>query len=241
VTDVQLTPLERAAPHRIVVPANNAEELRGELDGSDIRYKSSTWNAITALSTLCDEVYELEKTFSNLIPALVLFRAREATRLDERAEKIRHSALLKSMGKFMPTLQLIRNGCLRLKRLVRNMVIQLGGCVTPCISTEADGSVNSEQQSAVFGSNIALPILGKAIGSALRLLITVDEAVANNDDLREAWGMFKDVVMDHSEERRAVSNVFFWFVSFRSSRGTADTHVFLFSFSCPHSYIRQTH
>ena len=28
-------------------------------------------------------------------------------------------------------LQLVQNGCVRMKRLVRNMVVQLGGCVTP--------------------------------------------------------------------------------------------------------------
>jgi hypothetical protein len=65
----------------------------------------------------------------------------------------------------------------------------------------------------VFGSDVSLILIGKAIGTALRLLLTVDQAVATNDDLREAWSMFKDVVMDHSEEKRAVSAKLLCYVS----------------------------
>lgn len=204
VTDVKLTPLERAAPHRIVVPTDVQDTYRGESDGSSPQLKSSTWNAITALSTLCDEVAELERTFSMLIPALVLFSAPQVTRLDEEGEKIRHSALLKAIGKFMPTLQLVSNGCVRLKRLVKNMVVQLGGCAAP--SQMSEGEAASEEDTPVLGSGVSLLVLGKAVGTALRVLITVDEAIEKNDDLREAWGMYKDVVMDHSEEKRAVSS-----------------------------------
>lgn len=213
VTDVKLTPLERAAPHRIVVPADqNNGVYRGELDGvlgcvdatTNTQIKNATWNAITALSTLIDEVIELEGVFSTLLPSLLLFSAPSVERLDEVGEKKRHSELLKSIGEFIPTLQLVQNGCVRMKRLVRNMVVQLGGCVTPgnSIGNEEEG-----EQSPVFAEDVSLLLLGKAIGTALRILITVDEAVAKNDDLREAWGMYKDVVMDHSEEKRAVSSV----------------------------------
>ena len=38
--------------------------------------------------------------------------------------------------------------------------------------------------------------LGRAISVALRVLIAVDAAVSSNDDLREAWAMYKDVVME---------------------------------------------
>lgn len=205
VTDVKLTALERAAPHRIVVPADEADAFRGEVDGSDMQLKSRTWNAITALSTLCDEVFELEKTFSTLIPSLVLFEVSCVDKLDEVREKKRHSELLKSIGKFMPTLQLVQNGCLRLKRLVNNMVVQLGGCATPS-TIDADAQ-NGEVHQPILGADISLLAVGKAIGTAFRLLITADSAVDDNNHLKEAWGMYKDVVMDHSEEKRAVSNV----------------------------------
>jgi hypothetical protein len=52
---------------------------------------------------------------------------------------------------------------------------------------------------------VPLFVLGKAIGTALRLLIVMDGIVESNGDLREAWGMYKDVVMECSEEKRAVS------------------------------------
>ena len=64
-----------------------------------------------------------------------------------------------------------------------------------------------ERPSPVLAEDVSLLLLVKAIGTALRILITVDEAVAKNDDLREAWGMFKDVAMDHSEENSAVSSL----------------------------------
>jgi hypothetical protein len=48
--------------------------------------------------------------------------------------------------------------------------------------------------------------LGKAITVALRILVAVDTAVSTNADLQEAWAMYKDVVMEWSEQRRTVSN-----------------------------------
>ena len=204
VTDIKLASLERAAPHRIVVPVDETDAFRGEVDGSNnMQLRSKTWNAITALSILCDEVFELEKVFSTLIPSLVLFEASSVNKLDEEREMNRHSELLKSIGRFMPTLQLVQNGCLRLKRLVRNMVVQLGACATP--STTGTETQTQEMHQPIVGANIIH--VGKAIGIALRLLITVDNAVVDNKHLREAWGMYKDVVMDHGEENRAVSAV----------------------------------
>ena len=47
--------------------------------------------------------------------------------------------------------------------------------------------------------------LGKAISVALRILVAVDAAVLSNADLQEAWLMYKDVVMDWSEQKRNVS------------------------------------
>jgi hypothetical protein len=47
--------------------------------------------------------------------------------------------------------------------------------------------------------------LGKAISVALRILVAVDAAVLSNADLQEAWSMYKDVVMDWSEQKRNVS------------------------------------
>lgn len=64
-----------------------------------------------------------------------------------------------------------------------------------------------EWPSLALAEDVSLLLLVKAIGTALQILITVDEAVAKNDDLREAWGMFKDVAMDHCEENSAVSSL----------------------------------
>ena len=203
VSDVQLSPLERAAPHRIVAPAHSEHDAatRADSDGFAVGFQTGTWNTITALSALIDEVSDLERTFTyDIIPSLVLFHVPPATcRFDDASEKIRDAALLKSMGRFVPTLQSVDNGCVRLKRLVRNMVAQLAGC------TCSSSAENRAEMLAMFGSGVSLILFGKAIGTALRLLITVDSAVSNNDDLKEAWGLFKDVVVDHSEERRAVS------------------------------------
>ena len=245
--DVRLDPLERAAPHKIVVPGfedndyiNGATGLRGELDGTLdeklAEVRSSTWNAITALASLCDEVQEIDNTFqSQILPSIVLFSAddsftpqssRSKTDLfDDDAQKSRESELLSRMGKFMPSLQLASNGTVRLRRLVKNMVCQLGGCATPAAvpfyfdgqQTEEDSSRNKSvgaasevkkakegqsTQSPVFGEGVPMFRLGKAIGIALRLLITVDSAIASNEDLQHAWAMYKDVVMEMSEQKR---------------------------------------
>lgn len=283
--NVKLDPLERAAPHRIVVPENETEdgaiEPRGEIDGTNFgvlwnEQRRATWNAISALATLCDEVEELDKTFeSQILPSIVLFSAddyeapstytvppalKKASKkdiFDEDAKAKRESALLERIGKFVPALQLASNGTLRLRRLVKNMVVQLGGCSTPAAvpfyfdgsapgdengagktsnvlivegednigSAESDkgnddqldvrGSVaqykNSSlgEQPPVFGKGVSLIHLGKAIGTALRILIAVDTAIATNTDLQEAWAMYKDVVMEWSEEKRIVSSLHF--------------------------------
>lgn len=248
--NVNLSPLERAAPHRIVVPGvdndytNNYTGLRGEFDGTMdenlAEVRSSTWNAITALATLCDEVQEIDNTFqSQILPAIVLFSADDSLTpksshqitsktdvFDEDAQKGRESELLSRMGKFMPAVQMASNGTARLRRLVKNMVCQLGGCATPAAvpfyfdgqHTEEDLSPNNSvgaasevkkhkagqsTQSPVFGEGVPMFRLGKAIGIALRLLITIDSAVACNEDLQHAWAMYKDVVMEWSEQKRS--------------------------------------
>mmetsp|Transcript_26731 Transcript_26731/g.55214 ORF Transcript_26731/g.55214 Transcript_26731/m.55214 type:complete len:1342 (+) Transcript_26731:142-4167(+) len=276
--NVKLDPLERAAPHRIVVPENEIEdglvEPRGEMDGTNYgvlwnEQRSATWNAISALATMCDEVEELDKTFeSQILPSIVLFSAddyeapstytitpalKKASKkdiFDEDAKAKRESALLARIGKFVPALQLASNGTVRLRRLVKNMVVQLGGCSTPAavpfyfdrsaagdengagttsnvlngeggnkIDSAADDKGNEDQlgvrgsaaqnknsflgeQPPIFGKGVSLIHLGKAIGTALRILIAVDTAIATNTDLQEAWAMYKDVVMEWSEEKR---------------------------------------
>jgi hypothetical protein len=244
--DLKLGPLERAAPHRIVVPVedndytNSYTGLRGELDGTLdenlAQVRSSTWNAITALASLCDEVQEIDDTFqSQILPSIVLFSADDSLTthssqqlssktdlFDDDAQKGRESELLSRMGKFMPSLQLASNGTARLRRLVKNMVCQLGGCATPAAvpfyfdgqQIEEDLSPNNSvedkkrnegqsTQSPVFGEGVPMFRLGKAIGIALRLLITIDSAVASNEDLQHAWAMYKDVVMEWSEQKRS--------------------------------------
>lgn len=139
--NVRLDPLERCAPHRTVVPQSDddAGRIRGEIDGKcDAQLgerRSATWNAITALSILCEEVQELETTFqSQILPSLVLFSADDSIAaldrseakkdiLDEEAQERRESNLLARMGKVLPSLQLASNGTIRLRRLVKNMVV----------------------------------------------------------------------------------------------------------------------
>jgi|SaaInl74LU_5_DNA_1037368.scaffolds.fasta_scaffold09460_3 hypothetical protein len=131
--NVRLDPLERAGPHKIVVPfedndytngMGHATGLRGELNGaSDVslaEVRSSTWNAITALASLCDEVQEIDNTFqSQILPSIVLFSADDSLTpqpsqrivsktdvFDDDTQKGRESELLSRIGKFMPALQL---------------------------------------------------------------------------------------------------------------------------------------
>jgi hypothetical protein len=297
--NVRLDPLERCAPHRIVVPQTTTTTtsgggggvgwggdppyrasrggigigivVRGEVDGGtyDAGQRSATWNAITALSALCEEAHELDEAFrTRILPSIVLFGADDGTPpsddgtesrrdiLDEEANGRRESALLARMGKFLPALQLASNGTSRVRRLMKNMVVQLGAVRIPSASAAAappshdeqrrdgerrregvvggptnrddgdarsasgtddvvavpSGGRNGERGAAkvddgppVFGPGTPMFRLGKAISVALRILVAVDTAVSSNADLREAWSMYKDVVMDWSEQKRNVS------------------------------------
>jgi hypothetical protein len=201
------------------------------------------------LASLCDEVQELEKTFqSQILPSIVLFSANDSSNLtspqqinsktdifDDDAKKGRESELLSRIGKFLPALQLASNGTARLRRLVKNMVCQLGGCTTPAAvpfyfdgqqkddevlsQNKSDGAASdvkkaSTLQAPVFGEGVPMFKLGKAIGIALRLLITVDSAVASNQDLQLAWAMYKDVVLEWGEQKRSVDELDDEFESF---------------------------
>jgi hypothetical protein len=255
--NVRLDPLERCAPHRIVVPQTEAStstsggwgggdiRQRGEIDGGayDAGLRSATWNAITALSTLCEEVHELDMTFQcRILPSLVLFSAKDdidpcrieskCDILDEEAHRRRESALLARIGKFLPALQLASNGTSRLRRLIRNMVVQLGAVRIPSAAPPSshDEYRGGERGNDDVRSNLATspsrkgaykgkgdygpPVigpgtpmfrLGKSISIALRILVAVDSAISFNSDLQEAWLMYKDVVMDWSEQKRKVS------------------------------------
>ena len=299
--NVRLDPLERCAPHRIVVPQTTTTTtttsgggggvgwggdpryrasrggggvgggivVRGEVDGGtyDAGQRSATWNAITALSALCEEAHELDEAFrTRILPSIVLFGADDGTPpsddgtesrrdiLDEEVNGRRESALLARMGTFLPALQLASNGTSRVRRLMKNMVVQLGAVRIPSASAAAappsrdeqrrdgerregvggpykcnDGDVrsasgtddvaapsggrNGERGAAkvvddgppVFGPGTPMFRLGKAISVALRILVAVDAAVSSNADLQEAWSMYKDVVMDWSEQKRNVS------------------------------------
>ena len=172
--NVRLDPLERCAPHRIVVPQTTTMTtttssgggggvgwgadpryralhgggggivVRGEADGGayDAGLRSATWNAITALSALCEEAHELDEAFrTRILPSIVLFGAdngppsdgAESRRdiLDEEVHGRRESALLARMGKLLPALQLASNGTSRVRRLMKNMVVQLGAVRRP--------------------------------------------------------------------------------------------------------------
>lgn len=252
--NIRLDPLERCAPHRIVVPDEGSVGFRGEIDGGtyDIEQRSAIWNAITALSTLCEEVQELDFTFNTrILPSIVLFGADDDNHigpsskmksksdiLDERVHGKRESELLARIGRFLPALQLASNGTARVRRLIKNMVVQLGAVRTPAAApfTNGDiegGSHGSDNASAVssptgahnsskgdttrppvFGPGTPMIRLGKAISTALRLLVTVDVAVSSNADLQEAWPIYKDVVMEWSEQKRADSKLDSDFESF---------------------------
>ena len=71
----------------------------------------------------------------------------------------------------------------------------------------ANSRAKGEQamQSPVFGLGVPMFRLGKAISIALRILVAVDTSVSSNADLQEAWAMYKDVVMEWSEQKRTVS------------------------------------
>lgn len=250
--NIRLDPLERCAPHRIVVPSEGSVGFRGEIDGGmyDIEQRSAIWNAITALSTLCEEVQELDVTFhTRILPSIVLFGADDDNHigpsskmksksdiLDERVHGKRESELLARIGRFLPALQLASNGTARVRRLIKNMVVQLGAVRTPAAAPFTNGEIeggshgsdnasavssptgahNSSKgtRSPVFGPGTPMIRLGKAISTALRLLVTVDVAVSYNADLQEAWSIYKDVVMEWSEQKRADSNLDSEFESF---------------------------
>ena len=86
--------------------------------------RSSTWNAVNALASLCDEVQEINNTFhSRILPSIILFSADDSLTpqppqrivsksdvFDDDAQKGRESQLLSRIGKFMPALQLASNG-----------------------------------------------------------------------------------------------------------------------------------
>ena len=242
-SDVCLESLERSAPHRIVVPQTEENDerhfsTRGELDGkigtSKLgEEKAAIWNAISALASLCDETQELDQTFqTKLLPAIVLFGADDASALAGRAEKKdllneevqekRESKLLARLGETMKVLQMAANATTRLKRLVKNMVVQLGAVQTPSVvplyfddksngnedALEPHDALSSGEMKGdavmppVFGEGVPMFRLGKSIAIALRLLISVDKAVSENKNLNEAWGMYKDVVVEMSEQKR---------------------------------------
>ena len=251
--NIRLDPLERCAPHRIVVPSEGSVGFRGEIDGGayDIEQRSAIWNAITALSTLCEEVQELDVTFhTRILPTIVLFGVDDDNHiggpsskmksksdiLDERVHGRRESELLARIGRFLPTLQLASNGTARVRRLIKNMVVQLGAVRTPsaapftnveieggshgsdndasAVSSPTGAHNSSNTRPPVFGPGTPMIRLGKAISTALRLLVTVDVAISSNADLQEAWSIYKDVVMEWSEQKRVESKLDSEFESF---------------------------
>ena len=171
------------------------------------------------------------------MPAIVLFGADDASALTARAEKKdllneevqekRESNLLARLGESMKVLQMAANATTRLKRLVLNMVVQLGAVQTPSVvplyfdhrsnvdedalEPHDDLSNGEIKEDAVlppvFGVGVPMFRLGKSIAVALRLLISVDKAVSENQNLNEAWGMYKDVVVEMSEQKRSDGDI----------------------------------
>ena len=117
----------------------------------------------------------------------------------------RDSELLRRVGKFVPALQETFNFTLRCRRLVRNMVCQIGGCALPSANPATDVVVAAG--AAILGPDVRLVPLAESIANLLRVLITIDETVAGNGCLNEGWELFKSVMRDRAiqlqvEEKR---------------------------------------
>ena len=58
----------------------------------------------------------------------------------------------------------------------------------------------STEYESTFGRGTHLVPLGKAIATTLKILISIDYAITNNNQLREAWDLYKCVVTDKSKQ-----------------------------------------
>lgn len=211
VVEIDLTPPERVPPH-LIVPGLRAADpaadpavplsptpgtaLGGEGESSPAG--QATLRAVAALAALCDEAAELQILADRrVLPPLALFGsdlrrdggvAANAALVDGEASDLRDAELLRRVGKFVPRLQEAFNFTLRCRRLVRNLVCQIGGCAVPA----ADGS------GAVLGPDVRLVPAAEAAARLLGVLIAVDAVVTGNSCLAEGWDLYKAVMRDRA-------------------------------------------
>lgn len=203
VVELDLNPPERVPPHRIVPgvvwelddAATTSDGLTAT-DGGVGPATNSARKAIAALATLVDESNELEALAERrILPPLALFgcdlesssssRAGSMEEMDDDTMSQRDSELLRRVGKFVPALQETFNFTLRCRRLVRNMVCQIGGCASPPLVVDGDKGGAVRPVAAILGPDVRLVPIAEAISKLLRILIAIDETVGCNNCLAE--------------------------------------------------------
>jgi hypothetical protein len=191
-----------------------------------LNYYNTTIKAITAMSVLCEEASEMYNlSTSKILPQIHIFardlklddgneKDRELNMLDEGLMIQRDKELLRRIGKFIPVLQNTYNYTNRIQKLVANIVCQVHGCMVPLydwsMDTDSLGTKNIDTGSdeshlpRLFGSVRNVMPLMESLAKLLEILIELDAAVANNEELMDAWDLYKSVVMDYgkSSERR---------------------------------------
>ena len=205
VVELDLNPPERVPPHRIVPGASDVVTT----DGGELPATNAARKAIAALAATVDEATELEALAERrILPPLALFgcdlnsssgsvEAAAMEEMDDDTMNRRDAELLRRVGRFVPALQETFNFTLRCRRLVRNMVCQIGGCASPPVAV--DGSSGAVRAPAgILGPDVRLIPLSEAIAKLLRVLIAIDETVGCNTCLAEGWELYKSVMRDRA-------------------------------------------
>ena len=216
VVELDLNPPERVPPHRIVPGVSEFDDAAATTgdgltatDGDVGPATNSARKAIAALATLVDESNELKALAERrILPPLALFgcdlesssptRAGSMEEMDDDTMSRRDSELLRRVGKFVPALQETFNFTLRSRRLVRNMVCQIGGCASPPAVVNGDKGDTVRPVAAILGPDVRLVPIAEAIAQLLRVLIAIDETVGGNSCLAEGWELYKHVMQDRA-------------------------------------------
>ena len=205
VVELDLNPPERVPPHRIVPGASDVAAT----DGGELPATNAARKAIAALAANVDEATDLEALAERrILPPLALFgcdlnsssgsvEAAAMEEMDDDTMNRRDTELLRRVGRFVPALQETFNFTLRCRRLVRNMVCQIGGCASPPVAVDgSSGAVHAP--AGILGPDVRLIPLSEAIAKLLRVLIAIDETVGCNTCLAEGWELYKSVMRDRA-------------------------------------------
>jgi hypothetical protein len=238
IADLDLNPPERAKPQDLLkgchlhttlcasVPSCTIQDdgagsgvqsqLQNQLQ-DHLDYHKTSIKAITTMSALCDEVYELsaisKKKFLPQLHLLVFChdlkldayeKEKEVNMLDEALMIQRDEKMLKRIGKFIVVLQSCYNFVNRIQRLVKNMVCQIHGCLEPLydwsIDAESLGSKNGyaagniDEPKLFSSAKNAMPIV-EGIAELLEILIEIDGA-----ELLEVWDVYKSIIMESGND-----------------------------------------